>query len=77
MEGYWNSILGVSYAILAKLEKNYRDHRDCLRQVFFDHFIENKPQRYSQDWNGLFELLDDVGFLILTHKLKSALLAQI
>lgn len=36
------------------------DPFDCTRQVFLDCFITNKPGRYSQDWNGIIELLKDI-----------------
>ena len=32
----------------------------CLRQLFIDCFINNKPANdYSQDWMGIIELLED------------------
>ena len=34
---------------------------ECLRQLFIDCFISNKPaNEYSQDWKGIVELLEDV-----------------
>ena len=34
---------------------------ECLRQLFKDCFISNKPaNEYSQDWEGIVELLKDV-----------------
>ena len=33
----------------------------CLRQLFIDCFINNKPANdYSQDWIGIIDLLEDV-----------------
>ena len=46
---------------ISTLEKQYSDPSDCLRQVLIECFIESKPKEYSQDWNGLIEVLDDVG----------------
>jgi hypothetical protein len=59
--------------VTAKLEDKYRDPNDCLTQVFIEHFIGKKPQGYTQDWNGLIELLDDVGLETLAENVKSAL----
>jgi hypothetical protein len=57
--------------ILTVLEMKYpRDPKECLRQVFIHNFIEGKPQRYSQDWNGLIELLDDIELEKLAEELR-------
>lgn len=70
-------LLHVSFTVLENLAQKYnRDPCDCLREVFFEHFIENKSERYSQDWNGLIELLEDANLSLLAHKTKSALLAK-
>ena len=53
---------------ISTLEK--QDSDDCLRQVLINCFLENKPQNYSQDWNGLIELLDDVGLQVLADDVK-------
>ena len=56
------------------LEEEYRGRpRDCLRQALIDDFINNKPQRYSQDWSGLIELLEDVDLKSVAEKAKDAL----
>ena len=57
------------------LEQNLHGNtKDCLRQVFTENFIEKKPQGgYSQDWNGMIELLDDVGLEALAAKVKFAI----
>jgi hypothetical protein len=49
------------------------DPNERLRQVFIDNFISKKPQDYSQDWNGIIELLDDVELETLAEKVKYAL----
>ena len=55
---------------ITTLENQYNDPSDCLRHVFIKCFIENKPREYSQDWNGLIEVLDDVGLESLAEDLK-------
>ena len=61
-----------------KLEDKYRgDPNECLKQTFIGYFINKKPQGYTQDWNGLIELLDDVDLETLAEKVKHALLCVI
>ena len=56
------------------LEQKCRgDPKECLKQTFNDNFINKKPQKYSQDWNGLIELLDDVDLEKLAEDVKHAL----
>ena len=44
-----------------KLEQMYHmDPVECLRQIFREDFIYRKPTRYSQSWDGIIELLNDV-----------------
>ena len=47
-------------------QENHGDPEKCLRQIFIDNFINKKPQDYTQDWNGLIQLLDDVGLETLS-----------
>ena len=55
------------------LEDEYRGKpHDCLRQALTDDFIGKKPQRYSHDWNGLIEVLEDVGLESVAKKAKDA-----
>ena len=49
------------------------DPNECLRQIFIDNFINKKPRKYSQDWNGIIELLDDVDLEALAKKVRYAL----
>ena len=49
------------------------DHRECLKRTFIDNFINKKPKNYSQDWNGLIELLDDIGLETLVENVKHGL----
>ena len=57
---------------ISVLEQKYSDPNECLRQTFIDHFLNKKPQRYSQDWSGLIELLDDVDLETLAENVKEA-----
>ena len=47
-------------------QKNGSNPEECLRQIFIRNFINKKPQKYTQDWNGLIQLLDDVGLEMLS-----------
>ena len=60
--------------VTTKLEDKYRNPNECLKQTFIDYFINKKPQGYTQDWNGLIELLDDINLQTLAEKVKHALL---
>ena len=53
---------------ISTLEEQCSDPSDCLRKVLIECFIENKPKGYSQDWNGLIEVLDDVGLQSLAEE---------
>jgi hypothetical protein len=55
-------------------EKCCGDPNECLKQTFIDHLINKKPRGYTQDWNGLIELLDDVSLETLAKNIKHALL---
>ena len=54
-------------------QKHHGDSENCLRQIFVEDFINKKPQKYSQDWNGLIELLGDVDLETLAEKVGTAL----
>ena len=57
----------------SKLEDKYRgDPNECLRQTFINYFIDKKPQGYTQDWNGVIELLDDVGLQTIAGDVRYA-----
>jgi hypothetical protein len=61
--------------VTAKLEDKHRgDTNECLKRTFVDYFINKKPQRYTHDWNGLIELLEDIDLEILAEDVKCALL---
>ena len=56
------------------LEQKYQNNsNECLRQVFIQYFIENKPQNYTQDWSGLIELLDDINLKTVAEEIEHAL----
>ena len=60
--------------LTTKLEDKCRgDPNECLKQTFTDYFINKKPQGYTQNWNGLIELLDDINLQTLAEKVKHAL----
>ena len=44
----------------------------CVQQVFEDYFISNKPPfgRYSPDWNGIIELLEDIEEEALSEEVR-------
>ena len=61
-------------SIIKILEQKCRgDPKECLIQTFIDYFINKKPTKYSQDWNGLIELLEDVDLETLASDVKHAL----
>ena len=44
---------------------------ECLRQLFLECFINNKPANgYSQDWNGIICLLEYVQLQMLAAKVR-------
>ena len=60
--------------ITTVLERQHHgDAEECLKQIFIENFISKRPQRHTQNWNGLIELLDDVGLETLAKNIKHAL----
>ena len=60
--------------VTSVMDEHYRgDPSECLRQMFIGYFIEKKPHYYTQDWNGLIELLEDVDLETLALLTKDAL----
>ena len=53
-------------------QKFNNDPQKCLEQLFKDCFIKNKPAvgRYSQDWDGLIELLEDIDEAVIAEKVR-------
>ena len=74
----WKNIANIicgDINVTTVLEQQYRgDAEECLKQIFIQNFINKKPQRYAQDWNGLIELLDDVDLETLAENVNQALL---
>ena len=69
-----NLICGDSINVTSVFEqKCHGDPEECLRQAFIQNFISKRPHGYSQDWNGLIELLDDVDLETLAENIKHAL----
>ena len=58
---------------VSTLERQYKEHNECLQQIFREGFLDNKPENYSQDWNGLIDLLNDVKLTPLAKKVEHAL----
>ena len=54
-------------------QKCPNDPEECLRQTLIENFINKKPKKYTQDWNGLIELLDDVDLETLAERVNSAI----
>ena len=48
------------------------DPYQCVQKVFQDCFISNKPAfgRYSQDWDGIIELLKDIEEEALSEEVR-------
>jgi hypothetical protein len=69
-----NLICGGANVTTALEQKCRGDPKECLRQTFVDYFINKKPQGYTQDWNGLVELLDDIELETLAESVRHALL---
>ena len=53
-------------------QKFNNDPHMCLEQLFKDCFIKNKPavDRYSQDWDGLIELLEDIDEAAIAEEVR-------
>ena len=59
------------------LSQRYQnDPSQCVQQVFLDCFISNEPDHYSQDWNGIIELLKDIQEEVLSEEVKNWLEMQ-
>ena len=69
-----NLICGDVNVTITLDDKCRGDPNKCLKRTFIDYFINKKPHRYTQNWNGLIELLDNVNLETLAEKVKHALL---
>ena len=69
------SLLSSDTNVVSVLDQKCRgDPSECLKEAFVDNFINKKPEKYSQDWDGVIELLDDVGLKKLAEDVEYALL---
>ena len=69
-----NLICGDVNVTITLEDKCRGDPSECLKRTFIDYFINKEPQGYTQDWNGLIELLGDVDLETLAKKVKHAIL---
>ena len=60
----------------SRLEQRHHDPVECLRQVFIECFINKKPANCDHNWNGIIELLDDIGEETLSEEVKTAVLSK-
>lgn len=76
-EHKWKDITNLIFSEPNKVStfesKSPGNPKECLKLAFIEGFIEKPPEKYSQDWNGLIELLDDVELKSLAEKVKHAL----
>ena len=74
----WKPIADLicSHNRASALEQQYKDPRERLSEVLRENFIEKEPECYSQDWNGLLEILEDVDLGALKEDVQYALLNQ-
>ena len=68
-----NLICGDTNITSVLEQRCHGDPSECLKQTFINYFISKKPQGYTQDWNGLIELLDDIGLETLAENVKHGL----
>lgn len=68
-----NLICGDTNITSVLEQTHHSDPSECLKQAFISYFIGKKPQGYTQDWNGLIELLDDVDLETLANNVKHAI----
>ena len=70
-------LLSKDANIIEKVAEKNRDNQDdCLRVVFVEHFLSNKPDKYTNDWNGLIELMEDVDEGDLAKEIREAVLIR-
>jgi hypothetical protein len=68
-----NLVCGDVNVTITLEQKCHSDPSECLKRTFIDYFINKKPQRYTQDWKGLIELLEDIDLETLAKSVKHAL----
>lgn len=60
--------------LVSNLSGRLHNQDECLSAVFVENFLNNKPKNYTNDWNGLIELLDDVDLSALSKDVKEVVL---
>ena len=58
--------------LVGLLTEKHQRHEDRLRTVLAEYFLNNKPDGYTNDWDGLIELLEDVYLNELADKVREA-----
>lgn len=66
-------ILGQKAEDINRYEENSRDTFSCCREVFNHWFKSDESSRYPKTWEGVCELLDDVGYKQVQIQLLEAL----
>lgn len=73
----WKDIAGLicddANKVSSLEQKYHNDPNECLKQALIENFINKRPNDYSQDWNGLIELLNDVDLEVLANEVLHAL----
>ena len=55
-------LITTEHNVVDNLRDEYRGkNEEAFRKLMVEHFVEKKPPRYSQDWSGLIDLLNDAG----------------
>ena len=58
--------------LVGLLTGHHQKYEDRLRTVLVENFLNNKPDNYTNDWDGLIELLEDVYLNELADKVREA-----
>ena len=58
--------------LVGLLTGHHQMYEDRLRTVLVENFLNNKPDNYTNDWDGLIELLEDVYLNELADKVREA-----
>ena len=63
--------------VVDNLRDQYRGkNEEAFKQLLKDHFIGEKPATYTQDWNGLVNLLNDARQGSLALDVEEAIKSQ-
>ena len=76
----WTKIadfITTEHNVVDNLRDEFRGkNEEAFRKLMVEHFIEKKPHRYSQDWKGLIDLLDDAGLGSLASDIDKAFMPR-